>query len=78
MTKSKQFELEQSLAALQKSYNILSKEYDIIKDSRNDATLKYSQALTINKQLVDTIASLKKDLDIAEGALSLLESNLGS
>jgi len=78
MTKSKQFELEQSLAALQKSYNILSKEYDIVKDSRNDATLKYSQALTINKQLVDTIASLKKDLDIAEGTLSLLESNLGS
>ena len=78
MTKSKQFELEQSLAALQKSYNILSKEYDILKDSRNDATLKYSQALTINKQLVNTIASLKKDLDIAEGTLSLLESNLGS
>jgi len=78
MTKSKQFELEQSLAALQKSYNILSKEYDIVKDSRNDATLKYSQALTINKQLVNTIASLKKDLDIAEGTLSLLESNLGS
>ena len=77
MTKSKQFELEQSLAALQKSYNILSKEYDIVKDSRNDATLKYSQALTINKQLVDTIASIKKDLDIAEGTLSLLESNLG-
>ena len=78
MTKSKLFELEQSLAALQKSYNLLSKENDILRDSRNDATLKYSQALTINKQLVDTIASIKKDLDIAEGALSLLESNLGS
>jgi len=77
MTKSKQFELEQSLAALQKSYNILSKEYDIVKDSRNDATLKYSQALTVNGQLLSTIASLKKELDIAEGTLSLLESNLG-
>jgi len=78
MNKSKLFELEQSLAALQKSYNILSKEYDIVKDSRDDATLKYSQALTINRQLVNTIASLKKELDIAEGTLSLLESNLGS
>jgi len=78
MTKSKQFELELSLAQLQKSYNLLSKENDILKDSRNDATLKYSQALTVNKQLVDTIASLKKELDIAEGTLSLLESNLGS
>jgi len=77
MTKSKLFGLEQSLAALQKSYNLLLKENGILKDSRNDATLKYSQALTINKQLVDTIASLKKELDIAEGALSLLESNLG-
>jgi len=78
MTKTKQFELEQSLAALQKSYNILSKENDILRDSRNDATLKYSQALTVNGQLLSTIASLKKDLDIAEGTLSLLESNLGS
>ena len=78
MTKSKLFELEQSLAALQKSYNILSKENDILKNSRDDATLKYSQALTVNRQLVDTIASLKKELDIAEGTLSLLESNLGS
>ena len=77
MTKSKQFELELSLAQLQKSYNILSKENDILKDSRDDATLKYSQALTVNRQLVDTIASLKKELDIAEGTLSLLESNLG-
>jgi len=78
MTKSKLFELEQSLAALQKSYNLLSKENDILRDSKNDATLKYSQALTVNKQLISTIASLKKELDIAEGTLSLLESNLGS
>jgi len=77
MTKIKQFELEQSLAALQKSYNLLSKENDILRDSRNDATLKYSQALTVNGQLLSTIASLKKELDIAEGTLSLLESNLG-
>jgi len=75
MTKSKQFELEQSLAALQKSYNILSKEYDIVKDSRNDATLKYSQALTVNGQLISTIASLKKELDDAKYALFLVEHN---
>jgi len=74
MTKTKQFELELSLAQLQKSYNTLSKENDILIDSRNDATLKYSQALTVNRQLVDTIASLKKELDIAEGALSLTNS----
>lgn len=77
MTKTKQLESEQSLAALQKSYNILSKENSILRDSRNDATLKYSQALTVNGQLISTIAQLKKDLDIAEGMLSLLESNLG-
>jgi len=75
MTKTKQFELEQSLAALQKSYNILSREYDIMKDSKNDATLKYSQALTINKQLVDTIASIKKELDDAKYELFLVEHN---
>ena len=78
MTKAKQFELELSLAQLQKSYIILSKENEILKNSRDDATLKYSQALTVNRQLVNTIASLKKELDIAEGALSLIESNLGS
>ena len=75
MTKTKQFELEQSLAALQKSYNILSKENDILRDSRDDATLKYSQALTVNGQLISTIAQLKKELDIAEGSLSLVNSD---
>ena len=75
MTKIKQFELEQSLAALQKSYNLLSKENDILRDSRNDATLKYSQALTVNGQLISTIASPKKELDIAKEALSLINSD---
>ena len=75
MTKNKQYELELSLAQLQKSYNILSKENDVLRDSRNDATLKYSQALTVNGQLISTIAQLKKELDIAEGALSLISSD---
>jgi len=75
MTKSKQFELEQSLAALQKNYNILSKENDILRDSKNDATLKYSQALTVNGQLISTIASLKKELDDTKRELFLVEHN---
>jgi len=75
MTKNKLFELEQSLAALQKSYNLLSKENDTLRDSKNDATLKYSQALTVNRQLVDTIASLKTDLDIMQGTMTLIENN---
>ena len=75
MTKSKQFELEQSLAALQKSYNILSKEYDILRDSRNVSAIHYSEALIANKQLVCAIASLKKELDDAKHKLFLVEHN---
>jgi len=73
MTKSKLFELEQSLAALQRSYNLLSKENDILRDSKNDANLKYSQALTVNGQLVSTIASIKKELDDARCELFLAQ-----
>jgi len=69
------FELEQSLAALQKSYNLLSKENDILRDSKNDATLKYSQALTVNGQLISTIASLEKELDETKCELYLVERN---
>jgi len=75
MTKTKQFELEQSLAALQKSYNLLSRENDILRDSKNDATLKYSQALTVNGQLISTIASLKKELDDTKYELFLVGHN---
>jgi len=75
MTKAKMFELEQSLAALQKSYNLLSKENDILRDSKNDATLKYSQALTVNGQLISTIASLEKELDETKCELYLVERN---
>jgi len=75
MTKNKQFELEQSLAALQKSYNLLSKENNILRDARNVASINYSEALITNHQLVSAIASLKKELDGTKSKLFLVEHN---
>jgi len=75
MTKNKQFELEQSLAALQKSYNLLSKENNILRDARNVASINYSEVLITNHQLVSAIASLKKELDGTKSKLFLVEHN---
>jgi len=75
MAKISVFDLQLSLRDLQKSYNLLSKENDVLRDSKNDATLKYSQALTVNGQLISTIASLKKELDDAKHELFLVEHN---